>query len=116
MAATGAKATIADIGKSVIVLPLSMLREHVDSNLIRITPPPATAATSGKSISKPSGPPPSVADIAREIEIANKTGQKVDDDDLFDAVSIEDLSTRDIEMIRTADVNANRAQNGILPL
>ena len=53
-----------------------MLREHIDSNLIRITPPAATAATSSKSISKPSGPPPTVADIASETEVVNKTGQK----------------------------------------
>ena len=31
-------------------------------------------------------------------------------------MTVEDLSTRDIEMIRTADVNASRAQNGTLPL
>ena len=76
VAATGAKATLADIGQSVTVFPLSMLREHIDSNLIRITPPAATAATSSKSISKPSGPPPTVADIASETEVVNKTGQK----------------------------------------
>ena len=116
VAATGAKATLATIGKPVTVFPLSMLREHTDSNLIRITPPAAIAATSSKSTSKPSGPPITVTDIARETEVANKTGQKVDDDKLFDTVSVEDLSTRDIEMTRTTYVNASSAQNGTLPI
>ena len=48
--------------------------------------------------------------------MTNETGTKVNDDDFFDPVNIEELSTRDIEMIRTADVNVDRAQNGTLPL
>ena len=54
--------------------------------------------------------PPTVADTARQTEVTNVTGKKVDDDDFFDAVNIEELTTRDIEMIRTAGKNANHSK------
>ena len=43
-------------------------------------------------------------------------GSKVDNDDFFHAVPIEDVSSADIGLIRAVNINADLAQCGVIPL
>ena len=48
---TGQDATLADVGKAVILVPLTMLREHVNSPSIRDTPAPAAVVPASERVS-----------------------------------------------------------------
>ncbi|KAL7532711.1 hypothetical protein ACHAXR_004793, partial [Thalassiosira sp. AJA248-18] len=114
--ATGQDATLADFGKAIILVPLTMLREHTDHSSIRNAPPLSVPTPPSERRSQPATGRPTITTIAPNSVDRVSYGSKVDDDDFFQAEPIEDLSSADIEMIRAANVNSEHAQNGKLPL
>ena len=104
--------------KAINIVPVTMLREHVaDPSLtIRTTLARTSGTTSTTSVSRPSSLSPTIAAIANTATTPTLNGPNIDDDDLFDAVPTEDLSSADIELMRAANISADLAQCGTSPI
>ena len=109
VSSTNKAATLQEIGKSIVIVPLTMLRDHTDS---RSTQPPPRDETSN-AVSAPAAKPPTISAIATD---STANGSKVVDDDFFEPVSIEDLTTADIEMIRAANESSSAVEKGKIHL
>ncbi|KAL7525102.1 hypothetical protein ACHAXR_003597, partial [Thalassiosira sp. AJA248-18] len=133
------EATLSDVGKQRLVVPISMLREHVKSDRIRTTPANKTGCSSG--LSKPateSIPRKRVPNARLELPLSDdfEYGRPLDDDiiDLVDTDADEndgeyiscwddneddteeekmrELTEEDITALHNAIFNASDAQTG----
>ena len=114
--ATGEQATLEDIGLKCIVVPLSMLRKHSTSDLIRATPQDVSwGMNTRQRITQPANTPGT--DPVAIMPLPPSTETNDDDDvemeelDFYGGGDILDvLTTKDIESLRAANVRSLQAQ------
>jgi len=133
--ATGSRAALEDVGDCHIIIPLKMLKEHVDSDDIRTTDVQIAVDGNNLGITRPAVPPNATiaenrAQHQQNTQQSNVGGDDEQDEDVDDddseleagpAVDDEevdsyDLTTKDIEFILASLCESLRAQAGRTPL
>ena len=131
MGSTGQRATLAEYGENQIIVPIGMLKDHVESDGIRATEIAVPDATGIVGITRPAPAPNTTrAPIATHSPVSEtvlndgsgeddedrelEEGPAVDDDDI-DNYEYE-LTSEDIELLRASQIESHGNPTGRTPL
>ena len=113
---TSSQATLAHFENCCVVVPMHMLKEHVESDEVRSTPVEEVANSTG-SVSIPTADDTVAANTGADEEATDEnstgikyTGDGYTDED-FDEV-IGELNSADIEAIRAGIIQMGKTENG----
>jgi hypothetical protein len=114
----GTSATINDFQGSVVVVPITMLKEHVASDAIRATPENGGQGHPGESRLRVSAPASGNASTNQTIQLAPPQEEEEQDESysITEVEDFDDITTLDCENLRCALFSADQSEGGASPM